>query len=103
MTKGSISNDAAVEEVVKGANAVIECLTAGGPDNTPGTVKRDGLAAIIRAMKKLKVKRLIMLSTGAGLSEIRCSLITFPPQSQESSPFLALPSYIPTPGIGLEE
>eukprot|EP00884_Botryococcus_braunii_P006195 jgi/Botrbrau1/15577/Bobra.33_1s0006.1 len=67
VTVGTISDDDAVEEVVKGANAVIETLSAGSPGNLPGTVKRDGVAAIIRAMKNQKVKRLIVLSTG-GLS-----------------------------------
>jgi putative NADH-flavin reductase len=64
VTVGSISDGNAVEEVVKGADAVIETLSAGSPGNLPGTVKRDGVAAIILAMKKLGVKRLVVLSTG---------------------------------------
>ncbi len=64
VTAGDVRDIAAVSLVVNGANAVIECLSMASPGNRPGTVKRDGVAVIVEAMKHCGVKRLIVLSTG---------------------------------------
>lgn len=74
VVRGDVLERASVEEVVRGADAVISAI---GPANNrhPGTLISDGTANLVHACEASGVKRLVlesglMVGTGAGLSPL---------------------------------
>ena len=70
VVEGNVTNRQMVTEVLKNADAVIQCLGVGGKGNaTPTTFLSDVTKIIVEEMEKLQIMRLVVMSNvGAGNS-----------------------------------